>query len=222
MQRHTVVCMERKALTYLRRHHLALLALFVALGGTSYAAVALPANSVGAKQLKKAALGGAKLRANAVDSSRVRDKSLRASDFAPGQLPAGATGPAGPAGAFASGSDSTDPDPNIDLASSPKTVLSTTVTTTSKSRIVATGSANVSGGANFAAVCYPEIGDGGNFSVMGQGAYVQPGNAGDAVIPIVGAAADRPAGTYTVRVQCGDAGSGNARYAAGDLVVIAG
>jgi hypothetical protein len=38
---------------YLKRHHIALLALFIALGGTSYAAISLPANSVGAKQLKK-------------------------------------------------------------------------------------------------------------------------------------------------------------------------
>jgi hypothetical protein len=214
--------MERKLTTYLRRHHVALLSLFVALGGTSYAAVALPANSVGAKQIRKAAIGPAKLRANAIDSSRVRDGSLHASDFAAGQLPQGSTGPAGPAGVFASGSDSNDPDPNIDLASSPKTVLTATVTTSSKSRIVATGSVNVSGGANFAAVCFPEIGSGGNFTAMGQGAYVQQADPSGAVLPIAGAAADSPAGTYTVRIQCGDAGSGKARYAAGDLVVVAG
>src|SRR6184192_4136232 len=67
-------CMNRFA-SYLRRHHIALLALFVALGGTSYAAVALPANSVGVKQIKKSAVNRAKLRANAVDSTRVRDGS---------------------------------------------------------------------------------------------------------------------------------------------------
>ena len=37
---------------YIRRHHIALLALFVALGGTSYAAVSLPKESVGTAQLK--------------------------------------------------------------------------------------------------------------------------------------------------------------------------
>ena len=74
---------------YLRRHHVALLALFIALGGTSYAAVKLPANSVGSAQLKK----------NAVTAAKVKNKSLRAEDFAAGQLPAGATGPAGPPGA---------------------------------------------------------------------------------------------------------------------------
>lgn len=68
-----------------------LLALFVALGGTGYAATSLPANSVGNAQLK----------ADAVGSGKVRDGSLKAKDFADGQLPAGArgaTGPAGPAG----------------------------------------------------------------------------------------------------------------------------
>ena len=38
---------------YVRRHHIGLLALFIALGGTSYAAVALPANSVGTKQIEE-------------------------------------------------------------------------------------------------------------------------------------------------------------------------
>jgi hypothetical protein len=66
----------------------ATLALIVALGGTSYAVTALPRNSVGAKQLKT----------DAVNSSKVRDGSLRAKDFATGQLPSGAMGATGAAG----------------------------------------------------------------------------------------------------------------------------
>jgi hypothetical protein len=57
---------------------LAFVALLVALGGTSYAAIQLPANSVGAKQMKK----------NAVNSAKVKNGSLKAADFATGQLPA--------------------------------------------------------------------------------------------------------------------------------------
>lgn len=68
---------------------IALLALAVALGGTGYAAVVLPKNSVGTAQLKN----------NAVIASKVKDGSLRAADFAAGQIPAGPVGPAGPAGA---------------------------------------------------------------------------------------------------------------------------
>ena len=65
------------------------LALFVALGGASYAAVALPRNSVGPKQIV----------AGAVDNSKIKKGSLLASAFKPGQLRAGAQGPAGPQGA---------------------------------------------------------------------------------------------------------------------------
>jgi hypothetical protein len=67
----------------------AFLALAVALGGTSYAAITLPRNSVGPKQLK----------ANAVMSAKVKNGSLLKKDFKAGQLPAGAQGPAGAPGA---------------------------------------------------------------------------------------------------------------------------
>ena len=72
-----------------RRNAVAYLALIVALGGTSYAAINLPNNSVGKKHLKK----------NAVVTKKVKDRSLLAKDFKRGQLPRGAQGPAGPAGA---------------------------------------------------------------------------------------------------------------------------
>jgi hypothetical protein len=68
---------------------IAVLALFVALGGTSYAAVKLPKNSVGKKQI----------RTGAVASSEVRNGSLLAQDFRAGQLPAGPTGATGARGA---------------------------------------------------------------------------------------------------------------------------
>ena len=76
------------------------LALFIALGGVSYAAVKLPAKSVGTKQLKS----------EAVTSAKVRDGSLLAKDFDDKELPrgedgadgapgrAGSPGPAGPKG----------------------------------------------------------------------------------------------------------------------------
>lgn len=66
----------------------ATIAVFLALGGVSYAATQLPKNSVGAKQLKK----------SAVTSVKVKDGSLQASDFKAGALPAGRIGPVGPQG----------------------------------------------------------------------------------------------------------------------------
>jgi hypothetical protein len=73
--------------SYVRRHHLGLLALFVALSGTAYAA-SLPRNSVGTAQLKR----------NAVTSAKVKPRSLLSSDFRQGQLPAGPQGPQGARG----------------------------------------------------------------------------------------------------------------------------
>jgi hypothetical protein len=64
------------------------LALFVALGGTSWAAVTLPRNSVGGEQIK----------ANAVGSGDIKDGTLKRRDFAPGAVPAGTPGPKGEAG----------------------------------------------------------------------------------------------------------------------------
>lgn len=66
----------------------ATLALVLAVGGTSYAAVTLPRDSVGAKQISK----------SAVRSAEVKNGALLAKDFKAGQLPAGARGEAGPAG----------------------------------------------------------------------------------------------------------------------------
>jgi hypothetical protein len=73
----------------------ALLALFVALGGSAFAALTLPKHSVGAKQLKNGAVTGAKLHDNAVTSSKVKNHSLLAKDFKAGQLPSASTSDSG-------------------------------------------------------------------------------------------------------------------------------
>jgi hypothetical protein len=54
----------------------ALIALFVAMGGTGYAAFKLPQNSVGTKQLKK----------NAVTGAKVKNRSLTGADINAGSL----------------------------------------------------------------------------------------------------------------------------------------
>lgn len=83
-------------------------ALFIALGGTSYAAVKIPAHSVGTLQLQNASVSNLKLRNNSVTAAKIRDGSLLLKDFAPNQLriavktakgPSGPAGPPGPAGA---------------------------------------------------------------------------------------------------------------------------
>lgn len=77
---------------------MATIAVFIALGGTSYAALKLPRNSVGNTQLK----------ANAVTSAKIRNASIRRVDLAPNARtgtrgPRGAAGPAGPRGPIGGG-----------------------------------------------------------------------------------------------------------------------
>jgi hypothetical protein len=87
----------RRLLSHLRSHGIAYLALFVALGGTAYAA-SLPANSVGTKQLKTNAVTTAKIRDDAITTSKVEDATLQAQDFAAGVLLRGERGPTGERG----------------------------------------------------------------------------------------------------------------------------
>jgi len=77
---------------------MATLAVFIALGGSSYAAVRLSMNSVRSVHIKNGEVRRSDLRRDAVDSAKVKDGALRAQDFAAGQLHAGATGDAGPQG----------------------------------------------------------------------------------------------------------------------------
>ena len=78
---------------------ISLLALFVALGGTGYAALKLPKNSVGSKQLRKGAVKSSDIGANAVTGAKVKRGSLSASDFKSSSLPQGPRGPQGLQGA---------------------------------------------------------------------------------------------------------------------------
>lgn len=103
----TVFKRVRGRLTY--ANVTASLALFVALGGTSYAVAQLPRNSVGAAQIRSSAVGSSEMRSRAVISRHIRDRSVALRDISPaarrrlsGQRgltgPQGQAGPPGPAG----------------------------------------------------------------------------------------------------------------------------
>jgi hypothetical protein len=66
----------RSKLTY--ANVMATIALFVALGGASYAATQLPENSVGSKQLKKNAVTTAKIKKGAVTGAKIKASTLGA------------------------------------------------------------------------------------------------------------------------------------------------
>jgi hypothetical protein len=72
----------------------AFIALLLALGGASYAAVKLPARSVGSKELKRAAVTRANIKSNAIDGSKVATDTLTGSDIKEsslGQVPSAAS-----------------------------------------------------------------------------------------------------------------------------------
>ena len=82
----------------------ALVALFVAMGGLSYAAA-----TIGSAQIKNNSIRSKDIRNNDVRSKDVRNGSLLRKDFKRGQLPAGAQGPKGERGATGSPGPSGSP-----------------------------------------------------------------------------------------------------------------
>jgi hypothetical protein len=70
--------MQKRRFTPSPAFVVALIALFVALGGTSYAAITLPKNSVGTKQLKDGAVTGAKIADGAVTAAKISSSAAGA------------------------------------------------------------------------------------------------------------------------------------------------
>ena len=217
-------------LAYLRRHHIGLLALFVALGGTSYAAAKLPRNSVGSQQLRSGAVTQSKL------AKSVRAKLSKAT--VPG--PAGATGAQGPkgdtgaqgpkgdAGAAGAKGDKGDAGPtsggvggiNTGSTISPGTgILSATSVTLQqpgKVLVLVTGTFGVTCSGS----CTREIGASvGGTQVPGLFA----GIAGTGTEPLdLAGIVDKPAGTYSVQITSRiSAGTANATPNGGDARVVA-
>lgn len=80
-----------------------IMALVVASTGTSYAAGLIGSddirnNSIQSKDVKDGSLKGRDIKGSSIGSNKIRNGSLKSKDFKAGQLPAGAVGPAGPAG----------------------------------------------------------------------------------------------------------------------------
>lgn len=74
---------------------IATLALFIALGGVSYAAVKLPKNSVTSKAIKKNAVTSPKIKKSAVDSSKIKNGSITGLDIKNGSIGASKLNTAG-------------------------------------------------------------------------------------------------------------------------------
>jgi hypothetical protein len=84
----------RAVLAYVRRHHIGLIALFVALGGTSYAATRLPSNSVGSGQIRAGAVSAAKIRDGAITAEKLSPELRARLGVTRPSRPTPVTGPA--------------------------------------------------------------------------------------------------------------------------------
>jgi hypothetical protein len=172
------------------------IALVIALGGTSYAAFSLPKNSVGTKQVKdravvtgkinNGAITAIKLQNNSITTSKVKDGSLLAADFKPGQLPAGAQGPKGDKG-----------DPGIQGAKGDKGDPGATHVQT---RTGIGPSAGAGGYSNATASCQP------GESLVGGGAFT---NSPPPAQPTLTASAPDPNSASTWRVSYRNDGVGS-------------
>ena len=209
------------------------LALFVALGGTGYAALKLPRNSVSAEQIAP----------GAVRSSEVKNHSLKAVDFA--AVPKGPKGDKGDKGdpaapgtdatqvVLATGSDSTTTD--IDIGTFNSVVdshqLRSVITTSAPSRIVAQASAmfkDTSANATPADTrCKLSLDD--PPPVVSTGTLISQeisarmpisSTATHTNLAVVGRSAQLPAGTYYVTLHC-LSDEPAATFDAGDLTVLA-
>ena len=198
----------------------ACIALMVALGGTGYAAINLPRNSVGNKQL----------RANAVTSGKVRNGTLTAKDFRAAALPRGPRGPQGPKGDSAPGAipragfASRDPvagtSAAIPVTATPVDLVALSgtagsngygassgpVTATGPSRLIANGQAVI---LNNAAAGTPSGNVSCRLAVIASdtrllGTYVNANiPSGNGYIPVaVSGGIDVDSGSYDVRLQC--------------------
>jgi hypothetical protein len=90
--------MIHRFIAHLRGNVIGYLALFVALGGSSYAAVRLTPGSVKSSALAAGAVTHAKLARNSVTAANVKNGGLTASDFKSGAFLQGLKGDVGPQG----------------------------------------------------------------------------------------------------------------------------
>ena len=193
-------------------HLIAVIALFVALGGTTWAAIQLPKGSVGTKQLKP----------DAVISSKVKAGSLDSTDFGAGELPQGPPGPPGEKGppgptlsAFASNNATSAPVPLPPLTVASPAMVDLTqgqnsggfLTVPFPARLIATGTAvlrNTSTGTlpDIAECRLAEFPQPDNLQFpFGEAGQTDIPAGGRATIPVTGAV-DVSAGTYNIELQC--------------------
>src|SRR2546421_10114745 len=80
--------MSRRIGGLVRSHLLMLVAVLTVLGGSAWAAVTLPKNAVGTKQLKNGAVTGAKIKNGAVTGAKIKNGAVTGAKINLSTLPA--------------------------------------------------------------------------------------------------------------------------------------
>ena len=81
--------MLTRVLRYLRSQVLGLVAIFIALGGTGYAAISIPKHSIGQRALKSASVGTKQLRKHSVTNTKLAKSSVGTLQLRTGSVQAG-------------------------------------------------------------------------------------------------------------------------------------
>lgn len=224
---------------------IALLALIVALGGTSYAAV-----KITGKDVRDGSLTGADLKNGSVTGADVKDGSLAARDFGSGQLPRtargadGPTGPQGPAGPPGPQGAQGEPGPagpqgirgrfptrfNSSGEGRPLTedfvaVVSGKITLQAPGTIYTHGTAEISGtaGGDDRGSCRTRVTrpDGGaSLSIPISATVPEASGGGRTSTTAIGASSAAVPGEYGVALECTE-GAGSASFVKGDLTTVA-
>lgn len=204
---------------------IACIALFVALGGTSYAAVQLKKNSVATKHIKN----------NAVTSAKVKNGSLLAKDFKTGQLPAGAKGDTGARGPSASAAATTTRSSGYDLSSEIEEMFSLNSyadTTTGLLQLDSPARVTVRGdvtlrvdylGTGYAiSFCDLQMNGGGGWVTVGEReTFTDDETAAVERQRSITAIKDLAAGSFNFRIVCGSSPGGDHRFLHGAITAIA-
>lgn len=202
---------------------ISIIALFVSLGGTGYAAIKLPANSVNSKQIKNKSVKNADLAKNAVTGDKVKDGSLTGADLAAGVIPAVSSQAVS---TFAYETDISNPAVGTgytELINLTEGTNGGQLVMPFDGRITVNASIHLvdTTGVGDSAGCALELGSNGVFAAIAAPTAVSFNHVyQDGPVSLSGGA-DKPAGTYDVRVRCKKFGTDSIYYDNGGITVVA-